>query len=179
MGALLALSRGIDRVTIALGRIAAVLVLAAALISAGNATSRYLFALSSNAWLEIQWYLFGGIIMLAAAETLRQNGHVRVDLIYSNISERKRLWIDIVGILVFLLPFSIFLAWLCWPVAWGAFQRGEMSSNSGGLIRWPVRTIIALGFTLVAVQGVSELIKRIAALRGTIRLDLSYEKPQQ
>ena len=179
MDALLSLSKGIDRLNMVLGRVAAFLVLAAALISAGNATIRYLFDRSSNAWLEVQWYLFGAIVLLGAAETLRRNEHVRVDILYSNLSDRKRLWVDAIGILLFLLPFTLVMAWLCWPVAWQSFVRGEGSTSAGGLIRWPVKALLPLGFALLALQGVSELIKRVAALRGAVAIDTAYEKPQQ
>ena len=179
MEAFLGLSRGIDRLNTFLGRIAALFVLAAALISAGNAIMRYAFDYSSNAFLEIQWYLFAGVVMLGAANTLRRNEHVRVDLVYMSVSDRKRLWIDIVGIILFLLPFTIFLAWLSWPIAARALQTGEMSSSAGGLLRWPVRMVICAGFVLVALQGISELIKRVAALRGVITVSTDYEKPQQ
>ena len=179
MTGLLGLSRGIDRVNTFFGRLCAFLVLAAALLSAGNAVMRYLFDQSSNAWLEIQWYLFGAIVLLGAAETLRRNEHVRVDLIYSNISARKRLWVDVVGIILFLLPFTVVMAWLSWPVAWRSLVTGEGSSSAGGLLRWPVKMLIPTGFALLAFQGVSELIKRIAALRGVLALDTTYHKPDQ
>jgi TRAP-type mannitol/chloroaromatic compound transport system permease small subunit len=179
MNALLGLSRGIDGLNTVLGRVAAILVLAAALISAGNAMMRYAFDYSSNAFLEIQWYLFAGVVMLGAANTLRRNEHVRVDLVYMSVSDRARLWIDLFGIILFLLPFTIFLTWLSWPIAARAFQTGEMSSSAGGLLRWPVRMVICAGFALLALQGISELIKRIAALRGVIDLSTDYEKPQQ
>ncbi len=179
MPTLLALARGIDRMNRVLGRLAAFMVLIAAVISAGNAMSRYAFDASSNAWLEIQWYLFAGMVMFGASETLRRNEHVRVDLIYSNVSDRTRLWIDAVGFVLFFLPFTILMAWLCWPVAVQSLVTGEGSSSSGGLIRWPVKMILAAGFSVLALQGVSELIKRIAALRGDIVLSTDYEKPQQ
>ena len=179
MDALLSLSRGIDRLNMFLGRVAALLVLAAALISAGNAVSRYLFAASSNAWLDIQWYLFGAIVLLGGAETLRRNEHVRVDLVYGSLSERARLWVDVFGILLFLLPLCVILTWLSAPIAWKTFQSGEGSSSAGGLILWPVRALLPLGFTLLALQGVSELVKRVAALRGVIGLDTTYHKPDQ
>ncbi|EYD74449.1 TRAP dicarboxylate transporter, DctQ subunit, unknown substrate 6 [Rubellimicrobium mesophilum DSM 19309] len=179
MDALLSLSRGIDRLNMFLGRVAALLVLAAALISAGNAIMRYAFDYSSNAFLEIQWYLFAGVVMLGAANTLRRNEHVRVDLVYMSVSDRARLWIDVFGILLFLFPFTLLLAWLSWPIAIRALQTGEMSSSAGGLLRWPVRMVICVGFALVALQGLSELIKRIAALRGALALSTDYEKPQQ
>jgi len=179
MDALLGLSRGIDRLNTVLGRLAAVLVLAAALLSAGNAIMRYAFDYSSNAWLEIQWYLFAGVVMFGAANTLRRNEHVRVDLVYMSVSDRARLWIDTLGIIFFLLPFTLFLGWLSWPIAARAFTTGEMSSSAGGLMRWPVRMVICVGFFMVALQGLSELIKRIAALRGVLALSTDYEKPQQ
>jgi TRAP-type mannitol/chloroaromatic compound transport system permease small subunit len=179
MTALLALSRGIDRLNMVLGRLAALLVLAAALISAGNATLRYLLSLSSNAWLEIQSYLFAAIVLLGAAEALRRNEHVRVDLIYSNLSARKRLWIDAFGILLFLLPFVAVMTWLSWPIAWRSFQNGEGSTNAGGLPLWPMRMLLPLGFGLLGLQGLSELVKRIAALRGALALDTAYHKPDQ
>lgn len=179
MAGLLGLSRAIDRLNLFLGRVAAVLVLAAALISATNAFFRYAFDMSSNAWLEIQWYLFAGIVFLGAAETLRRNEHVRVDLVYMSVSERKRLWIDISGIILFLLPFTLLMVWLAWPVALRMLQSGEVSFSAGGLIRWPVWMLLPLGFLLVALQGLSELIKRIAALRGTLEIDTTYHKPDQ
>jgi TRAP-type mannitol/chloroaromatic compound transport system permease small subunit len=179
MSGLLSLSRGIDRLNGLLGRLAAYLVLAAALVSATNAFFRYAFDSSSNAWLEIQWYLFAAIVLLGAAETLRKNEHVRVDLVYMAVSDRKRLWIDISGIILFLLPFTGIMAALAWPVAYRALVTGEGSFSAGGLIRWPVWMLLPLGFLLVALQGVSELIKRIAALRGQIQIDTSYHKPDQ
>lgn len=183
MRALLSLSAGIDRLSRLVGWAAAWMVLAAALISAGNATSRYLFDLSSNAWLEVQWYLFAGIVMLGAAETLRRNEHVRVDLVYSAVSDRARLWIDIGGIVLFLLPFTLVAAWLCLPVALRSLQTMEASSSAGGLLRWPVKAAIPAGFGLLALQGVSELVKRVAALRGLgldgLELAAAYEKPPQ
>jgi TRAP-type mannitol/chloroaromatic compound transport system permease small subunit len=179
MNALLGLSRGIDRLNVVLGRLAAFLVLLAALISAGNATVRYMFSISSNAWLEIQSYLFAGIVLLGAAETLRRNEHVRVDLIYSNLTARRRLWIDAFGILLFLLPFVLVMVWLSWPIAWRSFQNGEGSASAGGLPLWPLRMLLPLGFGLLGLQGLSEVIKRIAALTGAMALDTTYHKPDQ
>ncbi len=177
MQALLALSRGIDRLSVFFGKIGEYLVLLCCLISAGNAMIRYAFNYSSNGWLEIQWYMFGFIVMMGAAYTLKVNEHVRVDLIYGSVSERARLWIDAIGIVLFLLPFATFAAWLSWPVFVTSWNQGEMSSNAGGLIRWPVKLVISAGFALLALQGVSELIKRIAALTGTIQIETAYEKP--
>ncbi|KAA3517643.1 TRAP transporter small permease subunit [Agrobacterium vitis] len=179
MGVLLAWGRAIDALSAVVGRVAEYLVMLCCLISAGNAIIRYLFNISSNGWLEIQWYLFAYVVVLGASHTLRKNGHVRVDLIYGSVSERKRLWIDLIGLVLFLLPVCIFLTWLCWPFFWLSYQQGEMSANAGGLIRWPVKLILVAGFGLLTLQGLSELIKRIAALTGRIDIDVSYEKPLQ
>lgn len=179
MTGLLKLSRAIDAVNLVFGRIAEWLVLLAALISAGNATSRYLFSISSNAWLEIQWYMFGGMVLLGAAHTLKLNEHVRVDLVYANVSRRTQLWIDFFGLICFLMPAMLVLTWISWPVFLDSFLQKENSSNAGGLIRWPVKLLLPVGFGLIALQGISEIIKRWAALRGHIELDLRYEKPLQ
>lgn len=155
------------------------LVLLACLVSAGNAASRYAFSLSSNAWLEIQWYMFAGIFLLGASTTLRQNGHVRVDLVFSMASPRGRLWIDILGLIFFLLPAMAILTWMTWPFFLDSWQRGEGSSNAGGLLRWPVKILMPLAFAMLTLQGLSELVKRIAALSGRIALDVDYQKPLQ
>lgn len=176
---LLALSRGIDGVSRTAGLVAEWLVLAASLISAGNATIRYLFRYSSNGWLEIQWYMFGALVFLGASHTLRENGHVRVDLVYSWVSDRTRLWIDAVGFAVFLIPVCLCLTYLCTPFFVRSFQIGEVSNNAGGLILWPIKLALPLGFALLTLQGVSELIKRIAALHGDVTLDTRYEQPLQ
>jgi len=179
MDALLKLSRLIDALNERIGRIASWLVLAACVISAGNALMRYGFSLSSNAWLEIQWYLFAGIVMLGAANTLRVNGHVRVDVFYSRYGERTRLWLDLLGGVLFLLPMAIIIGWMSWPLFINSYHVGEVSGNAGGLLRWPVKILIPLGFLLLTLQGLSEIIKRAAALAGRIRLDAGYERPQQ
>ena len=178
MPLLLALSRAIDYVNTKLGRVAAWLVLIACLICAGNAMVRYGLSTSSNAWLEIQWYFFGAIVLLGAAATLIHNEHVRVDLIYGMLSRRGRLIVDIVGLTLFLLPGTLFLAWLSWPVFAQAFASGETSPNYGGLVRWPILVTLPLGFALLALQGVSELIKRVAALRGEV-IETGYVRPTQ
>jgi TRAP-type mannitol/chloroaromatic compound transport system permease small subunit len=175
----LGLSGAIDRLNERFSWIADWCVLISCLISAGNALSRYAFSLSSNAWLEIQWYLFAAIFMLGASYTLKRNEHVRVDLIYANVSHRLQLWIDLLGTIFFLLPTVAILGWLSWPVFVNSFVSGEMSTNAGGLIRWPVKLLLPLGFFLLTLQGVSELIKRIAALRGDIDLSTEYEAPTQ
>jgi len=166
MRALLGLTRVVDAFSHGIGRIAEWCVLAACLVSAGNAVSRYGLSISSNAWLEAQWYLFAGVVMLGAAHTLRRNGHVRVDLVYGMVSERTRLWIDVFGIIFFLLPGMLLLAWMTWPFFQEAWLRGEHSPNAGGLLRWPVKLLMPLGFAMVALQGLAELVKRIAALAG-------------
>jgi len=176
---LLKLSRGIDYVNDRFGVIANWLVLLACLISAGNAASRYLFSESSNAWLEVQWYMFAGMVLLGGPHTLRLNEHVRVDLVYSALSERARIWIDIVGDLLFLLPICVILVYFTWPWFVDSWHIHEMSSNAGGLIRWPVKLILPVGFALMALQGVSEIIKRIAALEHVIDEKFTYEKPLQ
>jgi TRAP-type mannitol/chloroaromatic compound transport system permease small subunit len=177
--ALLAVSRGIDWINARLGVVACWLVLIACLISAGNATSRYLFSESSNAWLEIQWYLFSGIFLLGASYTLKVNEHVRVDLIYAHVSPRTRLWIDLFGIIFFLLPATIILIDMTWPFFLDAWRRNEESNNAGGLIRWPVKLLLPVGFAFLTAQGISELIKRIAALSGAIELETRYDRPLQ
>ena len=179
MDVLLAFSRLIDAVNERLGRLANWMVLAACLLSAGNAFSRYGYSLSSNAWLEIQWYLFGGMVMLGAASTLKTNQHVRVDVLYSRYSDRTRLWVDLLGGLLFLLPMVAMIGWLSWPMFLNAYTIGETSSNAGGLLRWPVKLLVPLGFLLLALQGVSEIIKRAAALGGRTSLDADYERPLQ
>jgi TRAP-type mannitol/chloroaromatic compound transport system permease small subunit len=179
MQALLALSRAIDVVNERLGIVADALVLLSCLISAGNAFSRYAFSMSSNAWLEIQWYMFGALVLLGASYTLKRNEHVRVDIVYSNISTRRQIWIDIVGGILFLLPATLILAYLSWPVFYNSWALGEVSSNAGGLLRWPIKIFLPIGFTLLSLQGISELIKRIAMLTGHMQPDLHYERPLQ
>ncbi|HEX2581855.1 MAG TPA: TRAP transporter small permease subunit [Dongiaceae bacterium] len=179
MRTLLRISAGIDRLNEALGGIANLLVLLACLVSAGNAMMRYAFDLSSNAWLEVQWYMFTLIVMLGASATLRRNEHVRVDIFYLRLSERGRLILDIAGTALFLLPMCILLAWLAWPFFVQAYITQETSSNAGGLLRWPIKLVLPVGLLLLALQGVSEIIKRIAALHGLVTLDADYERPTQ
>ena len=173
----LTLSRAIDALNEQVGRAVLWLVLATTLVSAANAGMRYSFGMASNAWLELQWYLFAAIFLLAAGYTLKHNGHVRIDILYGRQSERGRAWIDLLGALVFLLPFSLLLVWFSWPGFTAAWQHGEMSADAGGLLRWPVRLLIPLGFALLALQGISESIKRVAFLRGQITLTL--EQPAE
>jgi TRAP-type mannitol/chloroaromatic compound transport system permease small subunit len=175
MGSLLALSRFIDRINEFIGRNVSWLVLAAVLISAGNATIRKVFDMSSNAWLEVQWYLFGAVFMLAAGYTLRKNEHVRIDVLAGNLSKRTRDWIDLFGHFLFLLPFCLMMTYLAWPFFWRSFQSGEMSSNAGGLIIWPAKASILLGFILLTAQAVSEIIKRIAIIRGLLAEEVGHD----
>jgi len=176
---LLKASRIIDAVNTKFGVLATWLVLLACLISAGNAVSRYAFNASSNAWLEIQWYMFAGMVLLGGPHTLKANEHVRVDLVYSSVSERTRLWIDILGGLLFLLPICVILVYFTWPWFVESWEIDEGSSNAGGLVRWPVKLLLPLGFSLMALQGISEIIKRVAALTDRRRSRFTYEKPLQ
>jgi TRAP-type mannitol/chloroaromatic compound transport system permease small subunit len=179
MQSLLKFSRAVDWINEKFGVVANWLVLLACLISAGNAASRYLISESSNAWLEIQWYMFAGMVLLGAPYTLKMNEHVRVDLLYSMVSERTRLWIDIICGFLFLLPICVILIYFTWPWFVESWRLGEGSSNAGGLIRWPVKLLLPVGFFLMALQGLSEIIKRIAALEHAIDEHFVYEKPLQ
>lgn len=166
MDTLLQLSRMIDAVSRFFGKFIIWLVLAATLISAANAIARKAFNLGSNAFLEIQWYLFGAVFLLGAGYTFLQNAHVRIDVVAGKFSMRTRMFIDIAGILLFVLPMCWFMIQFAWPVVIGAYESGEVSSNAGGLIRWPVYALVPLGFTLLGLQAISELIKRLAFLQG-------------
>jgi TRAP-type mannitol/chloroaromatic compound transport system permease small subunit len=168
LGALLKLSRLIDSLNEFVGRWLAWLVLAAVLISAANAIVRKAFDTSSNAFLEIQWYLFAAVFLLAAGYTLLRQEHVKIDVVLHNFSRRTQIKVEIFGLVAFLMPFVFAVVDLVWPLVVRAYVSGEMSSNAGGLIRWPVFVMVPLGFALLGLQGVSELIKRIAFLRGLI-----------
>ncbi|MGY8523734.1 TRAP transporter small permease subunit [Paracidovorax citrulli] len=168
MSLLMRISRLIDAVNDAIGKWAKWLVLLAVLVCAGNAIIRYTFSISSNAWLELQWYMFAGVFLLGAPYTLRKDEHVRIDVVAGRFSERAQVWIDIVGILLFLLPISLIILWLSWPYFMLSFVGNEMSGNAGGLIRWPAKFLIVAGFFLLILQGVSELIKRVAFLKGLL-----------
>jgi len=168
MKPLLSLSRAIDALNEHLGRLVYWCVLIMVLVSAANATSRYALNLASNAWLELQWYLFAVVFLLCSGYTLLHNEHIRIDVLSSHLSRRTQVWIDIFGLVFFLLPMSLFIMWLSWPVFMNAWTSGEISGSAGGLIRWPVRLLVPLGFFVLSAQGISELIKRIAYLRGLI-----------
>ncbi len=177
MNALLALSRAIDGLNERIGRGVTWLVLVATLVSAGNAIMRYGFNLSSNAWLEIQWYLFGLIFLLGAGYTLKHNGHVRIDVLYGRFSPRTQAWVDLLGGLLFLLPMSGLIAWLGWSFFTASLAVDETSPDAGGLLRWPIKFAVPLGFVLLFLQGVAEVIKRAAFLKG--RLPLPNERSEE
>lgn len=179
MGFLLALARAIDRVNEVIGRTMGWLILAAVLVSAGNAVVRKLFSTSSNAWLELQWYLFGAAFMLAAAYTLKQNEHVRVDVFYASRKRRTQHWIDLFGHVVFLLPFAALMTWMLVPYALRAYVQGEVSTNAGGLVIWPARALLAAGFALLTLQALSEIIKKIAVMRGLIEDPFPHQTAQE
>ncbi|TCU11151.1 TRAP transporter small permease subunit [Rhizobium sullae] len=168
MSGLLSLSRVIDAINTFLGKSVSWLLLAAVLISAINATTRKLFNLSSNAWLEAQWYLFSAAFLIAAAWTLLGSEHVKVDLVYGQLPRRAQLWIEILGTIFFLFPFCLITTYLSWPIVVSKFVSGEVSNNTGGLLLWPVWALIPAGFGLLTLQGLSELIKRIAILKGDL-----------
>ena len=179
MYGLLKLSAAIDWISERLGTLAAWAVLLAATISAGNAFVRYGLDFSSNGWLEIQWYLFAATVMLGAPLVLKRNEHVRVDLIYGSIGNKFQVYVDLFGLLIFLMPVMGFMGWLSFPLFLKMLSSGEVSSNAGGLVRWPAMMLLPLGFFWVFIQGLSEIVKRIAHLRGEIKMDTNYEKPVQ
>ncbi len=166
MNGLLAVARAIDRVSEFIGKSVSWLILVAVLVSAGNAVIRKAFDMSSNAWLELQWYLFGAAFMLAAAYTLKQSEHIRIDIVYGMWSRRTQHKIDLFGHVFFLMPFVVLMVIYFIPYVSMSFRNGEMSNNSGGLIIWPAKAILLAGFALLALQGVSEIIKKIAILGG-------------
>ena len=177
MNGLLALARAIDALNERIGRAAMWLVLLATLISAGNAAMRYGFDLSSNAWLEIQWYLFALIFLLGAGYTLKHNGHVRIDILYGRFSPRLQAWVDLLGGLLFLLPLCGLMVWMGWGGFSDSLAVNETSPDAGGLLRWPVKLLLPLGFALLALQGMAEIIKRIGVITG--HLVLSREAPEE
>ena len=179
MPKLLQLAFGIDKISEQFGRLAALAVMAAAMISAGNAFIRYGLDLSSNGWLEIQWYLFAATVMLGAPLVLKLNEHVRVDIIYGKLNGKWPVYVDLLGLVLFLLPVMLLLTWLSFPLFLKMYQSGEMSNNAGGLIRWPAMMLLPVGFFWISVQGVSEIIKRVAYLQGHYEMDTHYEKPVQ
>jgi TRAP-type mannitol/chloroaromatic compound transport system permease small subunit len=165
---LLRMSMLIDALNERVGRAIYWLILIAVLVSAGNATIRYAFDTSSNAWLELQWYLFSAVFLLGAGYTLLHNEHVRIDVVFGHLSPRKRAWIDLLGSICFLLPMAIVIMALSWPVFAESWTRNEVSADAGGLLRWPVKLLIPVGFLLLTLQGLSEIIKRIGFLLGRV-----------
>ncbi|MDX3973180.1 TRAP transporter small permease subunit [Shinella sp.] len=174
MKTLLVFSRLIDAITANIGKAVGWLILIAVLVSAGNAVIRKMFNISSNAWLEAQWYLFGGAFMLAAAYTLSQNEHIRIDVVYGKFSRRVQHWIDLLGHCLFLMPFVLLMVYFLVPYVTMSFRSGEGSSSAGGLIVWPAKAILLAGFVLLAFQGVSEIIKKIAIMRGDMEDPTPY-----
>lgn len=168
MAGLLALSRFIDRINEFIGKNIAWAIFLAVMVSAGNAIMRKTFSMSSNAWLELQWYLFGAAFLLAAAYTLKQNEHIRIDIVYGMFSRRTQHWIDLFGHLFFLTPFALLMVYYFGPWVLLSFRSGEVSTNAGGLIIWPAKSLLLIGFTQLLFQGVSEIIKKIAIMRGVI-----------
>ena len=166
MGMWLGLARVIDALNLRVGRAVTWVTLLVVLVSAGNAVVRKVFQTSSNAWLELQWYMFGAMFLLTAGYTLLKNGHVRVDILSSKLSRRAQIWIEIFGVLFFMLPACVLIMYLSWPVFMDSYLSNEQSSNSGGLVRWPVKLLIPVGFALLVLAGVSHLIKCIGYLRG-------------
>jgi TRAP-type mannitol/chloroaromatic compound transport system permease small subunit len=168
MSALIALARFIDRITAFVGKAVSWLILLAILVSAGNAISRKAFDIASNAWLELQWYLFGAAYLLAAAYTLQQNEHIRIDILYNFYSRRRQNAIDLFGHIFFLMPFVLLMVAYFFPYVLLSYHSGEVSTNAGGLIIWPGKLMLLLGFALLALQGVAEIVKKIAIMRGLI-----------
>ena len=168
MSSLLSFSRFIDAVNEKIGLAISWALLLAVLICSGNALVRYIFNNSSNAWLEIQWYLFGAIFLLASAYTLKRNEHVRIDVVVGRFSKRTQVWIDVFGFIFFLLPATLLILYFSIPFAYESIRNQEVSSNAGGLIIWPAKTLIPVGFFLLTLQGISELIKRVGFLMGLV-----------
>lgn len=166
MAGLLAIARGIDRVNELIGRWVSWLIFLAVIVSAGNAVVRKTFNASSNAWLELQWYLFGAAFLLAAAYTLKQNEHIRIDVVYGLFSRRTQHWIDLFGHVFFLMPFVILMISYFVPYVALSFRTGEISGSAGGLVIWPAKSLLLIGFALLGLQGVSEIIKKIAIMKG-------------
>ena len=179
MNALFAFARAVDWLTDRFGSIAKWAVFLSCFISAGNAVVRYALDISSNAWLEIQWQMFAGIFLLGSAHVLKLNEHVRVDLLYTSVSDRARTWIDLTGTLLFLAPFCIIMIYFSWGWFLESFLQNEMSQNAGGLPRWPLKFFLPFGFFLILLQGISELIKCIHSLATGQRREHAYEKPVQ
>ena len=179
MPAFLAFARSIDWLNDRFGWIAEWAVFLSCFISAANAVVRYLFDYSSNGFLEIQWYLFAACVMLGASQVLRVNEHVRVDILYARFGGRGKVLIDLFGLVVFLLPVMAAMIWFSWPIFMQMVRSGEMSNNAGGLIRWPAMAMLPLGFFMVLLQGLAEIVKRVGWLMHVHEMDTHYERPLQ
>jgi TRAP-type mannitol/chloroaromatic compound transport system permease small subunit len=179
MRPLLAVVDAVDRVTEAIGQWLKWLVLFSSLISAGNALMRYTIHYSSNAWLEIQWYMFGAMFLLAAGYALKHEEHVRVDIFFSRLGPRGQAWVDVVGGVLFLMPTAVLIAWMAIPGVVNSYRIMEHSSDAGGLLRWPIKVVVPLGFALLAIQGVAEIIKKTAVATGIREPAKLYERPVQ
>jgi len=179
MHRLLAFTDVIDRATEWLGQWLKWLVLFSSLISAFNALMRYTIHYSSNAWLEIQWYMFGAMFLLAAGYALKHEEHVRVDVFFSRMTPKQQAWLDVFGGIFFLMPMALIIAWMSIPMVRNSIQINEMSSDPGGLLRWPIKIVIPLGFVLLAIQGVAEIIKKFAVATGVREPGKAYERPVQ
>jgi TRAP-type mannitol/chloroaromatic compound transport system permease small subunit len=179
MHKLLAFADGVDRLTEAIGQALKWLVLAATLISAGNALIRYSLHTSSNGWLELQWYMFGAMFLIGAGYALKHEEHVRVDVFFSRLDPQQQAWIDVAGTILFLLPTAILIGWMAIPMVVNSMRIWEGSSDPGGLLRWPVKILIPLGFALLTLQAVAEIIKKLAVALGIREPGKAYEKPVQ
>lgn len=179
MGALLKFADGVDWLTEQIGQWLKWLVLFASLISAGNALVRYTLRTSSNGWLEIQWYMFGAMFLLGAGYALKHEEHVRVDVLYGMMSPKTQAWVDVFGAIFFLLPMAVLITWMSIPMVVNSIAINEMSSDPGGLLRWPIKLVIPLGFALLALQGVAEIIKKLAVALGLRAPRKLYERPVQ
>ena len=179
MKPLLAIAHAIDAVNARFAKLAIWAVFLSCMVSAVNATVRYLISESSNSWLELQWYLFAATVLLGAPFVLKVNEHVRVDVLYSRLGPQRQALVDLLGLLVFLMPAAVLLAFMSWPYFVESWTSGETSSNAGGLVRWPFKLLIPIGFALLSAQGLAEIIKRIAFLRGEYAMDTHYERPLQ
>jgi TRAP-type mannitol/chloroaromatic compound transport system permease small subunit len=176
---LLRFAKGIDRLNDLAGRAVFWLVFIAVMVSSLNALARYAFGIGSNAWLEAQWYMFALTFLFAAAWTHRNDGHVRVDVLYNRFSARTRAWVDVLGGVFFLLPTTLVLIWLSWPMVSMSIGTWEGSPDPGGLPRWPIKLAIPLAFALLSLQGIAEIIKRVAFLRGEGPPPAAYQKELQ
>lgn len=179
MKGLLNLAHAIDKLNNLFGRLAVWAIFISCMVSAGNATIRYLVNMSSNSWLEVQWYLFAFTVMFGAGMVLRVNEHVRVDVVYGHLSSLNKARVDLFGLIFFLMPATLLIAWMSWPWFLESLRQGEMSSNAGGLIRWPMKLTMPIGFAMLSLQGLSEIIKRVGYLRGEYEMELQYERPLQ